>query len=550
MSSRSSNSKSEQREILRKRGWSIHSEGTHESDALTQHEKIELLESMPMMCDDDDDEHELHEEQLLSTKRKRKDNVEAMLYDDLSEELLPVPKRKNDNLQLNLHGSETNTVHTATLPTVTLPELAKARLSKWAARLFDPNRPRGLIETPQIIPLNDTFLQSFGRREKDRDKIQGIELHIPTAIDDSVEHDVGVPPPSNSNSKVTKVKITNLKYTVTEADLVKACSHFGTIESCHLIVDDFNAALNKGFAYVTFSTLEGAKACVTHLVELQGRLLRITIATSSQTAQQYPKTQQRYYKLNANNNSLLSIKCYRCGGVGHMSTTCTNAPLIRPCPLCSKRTHDARSCPFRTDCYNCGVPGHLITQCTAGSRRGMRAICTLCFQSGHDKRSCRRAAGAVLGAERDAVCFVCGKVGHFTCKRNTWFFGLDGVTCSNCGLMEHEAACCARDKNDFYSRNPAFALAEIERQATQDELERRERERGRARQQSRDPRQRVRSMPPAGDRRQEVRPPSRDPRLGGDGGNKWQRGSAQNRGGGAGPGPPSSLDRPLSKGRR
>ena len=28
-------------------------------------------------------------------------------------------------------------------------DLAKSKLSKWAARLFDPNRPRGLVEPPK-----------------------------------------------------------------------------------------------------------------------------------------------------------------------------------------------------------------------------------------------------------------------------------------------------------------------------------------------------------------------------------------------------------------
>jgi hypothetical protein len=46
---------------------------------------------------------------------------------------------------------------------------AKSRLSKWAARLFDPNRPRGLVEAPEVIPLNDEFLTSFGKREKEFD---------------------------------------------------------------------------------------------------------------------------------------------------------------------------------------------------------------------------------------------------------------------------------------------------------------------------------------------------------------------------------------------
>jgi hypothetical protein len=54
-------------------------------------------------------------------------------------------------------------------------EQAKSRLSKWAARLFDPDRPRGVIEPPQVIPLNDEFLQAFGRREKEYDEAAGMK---------------------------------------------------------------------------------------------------------------------------------------------------------------------------------------------------------------------------------------------------------------------------------------------------------------------------------------------------------------------------------------
>jgi hypothetical protein len=41
--------------------------------------------------------------------------------------------------------------------------LAKSKLSKWAARLFDPNRPRGLVEPPKTWVLCCPLLlfQSF-----------------------------------------------------------------------------------------------------------------------------------------------------------------------------------------------------------------------------------------------------------------------------------------------------------------------------------------------------------------------------------------------------
>uniref|UniRef100_A0A7S0GD51 Uncharacterized protein n=1 Tax=Proboscia inermis TaxID=420281 RepID=A0A7S0GD51_9STRA len=57
-------------------------------------------------------------------------------------------------------------------------DFTKKKLSKWAARLFDPNRPQGLVHAPQLIPLNDEFLQVFGKREKDCDEMAGREIEI------------------------------------------------------------------------------------------------------------------------------------------------------------------------------------------------------------------------------------------------------------------------------------------------------------------------------------------------------------------------------------
>lgn len=63
-------------------------------------------------------------------------------------------------------------------------EMAKKKLSKWAARLFDPDRPRGLVQAPQTIPLNDEFLTAFGRREKEHDEKLGRKIEITQEIHD------------------------------------------------------------------------------------------------------------------------------------------------------------------------------------------------------------------------------------------------------------------------------------------------------------------------------------------------------------------------------
>jgi hypothetical protein len=130
---------------MRKRGWSIQSDQSERhADDLTAEEKKELLESFPV--------HEDTEQDRGEPERKRR-------------------RQKADEPEANKNE--------------TLVEVAKQRLSKWAARLFDPNRPRGLVEPPAVIPLNDEFLTAFGRREKDHDEKMGRIVEIPQGIGDA-----------------------------------------------------------------------------------------------------------------------------------------------------------------------------------------------------------------------------------------------------------------------------------------------------------------------------------------------------------------------------
>jgi hypothetical protein len=130
---------------MRKRGWSIQSDQSerHADGDLTAEEKKELLESFPVHEETEDHDHEEPE-----LKRQKK-----------------VFEPETDNNE-------------------SLFEVAKQRLSKWAARLFDPNRPRGLVQPPAVIPLNDEFLTAFGKREKDYDEKTGRSIEIPQEIGD------------------------------------------------------------------------------------------------------------------------------------------------------------------------------------------------------------------------------------------------------------------------------------------------------------------------------------------------------------------------------
>ena len=182
---------------MRKRGWSIHSEGeqshgtkqsavTDQSeDTLTDAEKLKLLRNFPsedseneegcqndvidMFGSEDEDSKEAAAEVAIVHKRRKvvlngENSIDstAMQHDDNGlekERSAQTPNKEKDDEMKRF-------------------DAAKGRLSKWAARLFDPNRPRGLVEPPQMIPLNDEFLKAFGKREKEHDDKTGQIIEI------------------------------------------------------------------------------------------------------------------------------------------------------------------------------------------------------------------------------------------------------------------------------------------------------------------------------------------------------------------------------------
>lgn len=462
------------RKAARRRG---ESEATDASTVLDAATKRELLDSMPDHDDDDDDDadHHDHEEEPRRKRLKRTDS-------DMSD------SDSSDNINNNNHN---NNNHKTSPPP---PQLKNThRLSKWTARLFDPNRPRGLVQSPQVIPLNDEFLKAFGQREKAWDAARGVAaLDVEQRItasddddDDSLYGDLSAAAvkftasnnhnqnddddnddedTTTSDKLARRVRIFNLKYTTTEKDLLEACSAYGPVVSLDLPLDSDDESSknyqNKGRATVVFDTEQAAKACAEGLTELDGRSLGVY---QGNAPTRKPPTVARYYVRD------ISTKCYRCGEVGHREADCQNPARAKPCPLCAGIDHDLRQCPIKPVCFNCGVPGHVARDCTRPRGLPLPTICTVCFQKGHTKMTCRQSYREASAVSQDAVCMMCGERGHYLCKQLQWFFGVEGVSCGNCGQAGHIGQECRRPNLDLLARDDQLARREVERVLEEEE---------------------------------------------------------------------------------
>ncbi len=365
----------------------------HSEDTLTPAEKQELLNSFPM--NELNDDHDHHDDDDTSSGAMNNESFMKIRDDDddQDEEDTKPNKKKpkldnDDNIKIN--------------PIQAKVEQAKLKLSKWSQRLFDPNRVRGLVEAPQIIPLNDEFLKDFGKREKEFDVILQRDIDIQEGdgekenAKEEGDEDENDQTHDNSN-KITilyqgaKVKITNLAYTTSKERLTRKCEEYAPVIQVILLMDETNEKLSKGRAYVTFETEQGREKFLKSMNEksFDGRILRITAVaednTSANSSNKKSKDgnniggQSRYWERD------ITTKCFRCQEIGHMSSNCPNDELEKPCPFCANTGHDSFSCPLSKICFNCGVPGHLNRECP--ERKGMprRLVCGKCFISGHHR---------------------------------------------------------------------------------------------------------------------------------------------------------------------
>jgi len=117
--------------------------------------------------------------------------------------------------------------------------------------------------------------------------------------------------------------------------------------------------------------------------------------------------QRRYY-----DPEDLSIKCFNCDGVGHMSFQCIEEKKERPCFLCGEMGHRKSDCPHDL-CFNCQQSGHKSNECPSPKKYTTRETCYRCGTLGHVVKDCDQEYRPNLHLRSpNLFCYNCGRKGH------------------------------------------------------------------------------------------------------------------------------------------
>jgi hypothetical protein len=111
----------------------------------------------------------------------------------------------------------------------------------------------------------------------------------------------------------------------------------------------------------------------------------------------------RYFDTN------LSIKCWNCGGVGHIADRCSEEVLII-CSKCNQTGHDRFQCK-NVKCFKCNRIGHKSQDCNV--KEVLR--CERCGHTNHKGYDCLSKPEITHSSSSEKYCRFCNSSGHLVC---------------------------------------------------------------------------------------------------------------------------------------
>jgi hypothetical protein len=110
----------------------------------------------------------------------------------------------------------------------------------------------------------------------------------------------------------------------------------------------------------------------------------------------------------------ITIKCFNCDEVGHLSRNCPNEIVLHTCLRCNTKGHSEYDCP-NVKCFKCNKIGHKSFECKANSQNTIK--CEMCKNIGHEAEDCLVEPKKIKKSVVDkSYCFFCGQLGHIMCK--------------------------------------------------------------------------------------------------------------------------------------
>jgi hypothetical protein len=142
------------------------------------------------------------------------------------------------------------------------------------------------------------------------------------------------------------------------------------------------------------------------------------------------KKEARYFSINN-----ITIRCFNCNEVGHMSRDCPNELEIN-CIRCNRKGHYDWECP-NIKCFRCNQIGHKSFDCKVTSKEIIR--CDTCKSIGHYAEDCLSEPFRIKKKKlKESTCYFCNQKGHLICPYSPNFYVIEDYKSEEVELTDTE----------------------------------------------------------------------------------------------------------------